>query len=157
MPQEAGFELTFPDDREAEFFPFVVGMSGAKDLKIIDYCTMGMPLDEFASALEDPVARNRGTIMLAMMGTSIRAQHPDWTVERIAYLIDEIDLNDVEFLKGEEDSNGADPLLQEPKPAPDESSSGSQSEESESSATPTEPSVLEPTPSTSEPSSETPA
>jgi hypothetical protein len=157
MAQEAGFELKFPDEREAEFFPFAFGMSGAKDLKIIDRCTQ-MPLDEFAETMDDPSQRGRGVMMLAMIGLSIRAKHPDWSVERIMHLVDEIELNDVTFLgTEEEESNGTVPLTEEPKPESEASSSGSPSDESESSVIPAETSVPEPSPSTSEDSSETPA
>jgi hypothetical protein len=157
MAQEAGFELKFPDARESEFFPFSIGMSGAKDLKIIDRCTQ-MPLDEFAEAFDDPSQRGRGIMMLAMIGLSIRAKHPDWSVERIMLLVDELELNEVTFLgSDEEESNGSVPLTEEPKPEVDSSSSGSPSDESESSATPVATSAPEPTPSTSEDSSETPA
>jgi hypothetical protein len=156
MAQEAGFELKFPD-ADSEFFPFAIGMSGAKDLKIIDRCTQ-MPLDEFAEAFDDPSQRGRGPMMLAMIGLSIRAKHPDWSVERIMLLVDELELNEVTFLGSEEEeSNGAVPLTEEPKPEDDASSSGSPSDESESSATPAETSAPEPSPSTSEGSSETPA
>lgn len=154
---EPGFELTFPDEREAEFFPFAIGMSGSKDLKIIDRCT-AMPLDEFAEALDDPSQRGRGPIMLAMIGLSIRAKHPDWSVERVMKVVDELELPEVTFLGGEEEeSNGTTPLSQEPKPASDAESSGSPSDESGSSATPTETSAPAPTPMTSVPSSGTPA
>jgi hypothetical protein len=157
MAHEPGFELTFPDEREAEFFPFAIGMSGAKDLKIIDRCTQ-MPLDEFAEAFDDPSQRGRGPIMLAMIGLSIRAKHPDWSVERVMKVVDELELPDVTFLGvEEEESNGTDPLTQEPKLENEAKSSGSPSDESESSATQTETSVPAPTPSTFEPSSETPA
>jgi hypothetical protein len=157
MPQEPGFELKFPDASEAEFFPFAIGMSGAKDLKIIDRCTQ-MPLDEFAEAFDDPSQRGRGPIMLALIGLSIRAKYPDWSVERIMHVIDELELPDVTFLGSEEEeSNGSVPLTEGPKPEPDASSSGSPSDASESSATPAETSAPEPSPSTSEPSSETPA
>jgi hypothetical protein len=155
--KEPGFELTFPDEREAEFFPFAIGMSGAKDLKIIDRCTQ-MPLDEFAEAFEDPSQRGRGPIMLAMIGLSIRAKHPDWSVERVMMVVDELELPDVTFLGGEEqEANGTDPLPQEPKQSSDSSNSGSPSDESESSATPTESSAPGPTASTSGPSKGTPA
>jgi hypothetical protein len=156
MPQEPGFELKFPDEREAEFFPFAIGLSGAKDIKIIDRCTQ-MPLDEFAEALDDPSQRGRGPIMLAMIGLSIRAKYPDWSVERIMHFIDELELPDVTFLGAEEEeTNGAVPLTQEPVQHLDVSSSGSPSEESESFATPAETSAPEPTSSTSEHSNETP-
>jgi hypothetical protein len=154
MAQEAGFELRFPDATEAEFFPFAIGMSGAKDLKIIDRCTQ-MPLDEFAEAFDDPSQRGRGIMMLAMIGLSIRAKHPDWSVERIMHLVDELELNEVTFLgTEEEESNGSVPLTEEPKPEEDSSSSGSPSDASESSAIPAETIAPEPTHSTSEPSSE---
>lgn len=148
--------MTFPDEREAEFFPFAIGMSGAKDLKIIDRCTQ-MPLDEFAEAFDDPSQRGRGPIMLAMIGLSIRAKHPDWSVERVMKIVDELELPEVTFLGGkEEESNGTVPLTVEPKPESGSESSGSPSDESESSAIPAETPAPEPTPTTSGPSSETP-
>jgi hypothetical protein len=156
MAQEPGFELTVEDEGVAEFIPFTPIPFGGRDLRIIDYVTK-MPLEEFEAATNDPVQRGRGTILLAIMGTSINAKHPEWTIERITRIIDDVVIPEMTFLGAEEESNGTDPLPQEPKPESEASSSGSPSDASESSATPADTSAPEPTPSTSEPSSETPA
>jgi hypothetical protein len=154
--QEPGFELKVEDEGVAEFIPWTPISYGGRELRIIDYITK-MPLEEFEAASTDPVQRGRGTILLALIGTSINAKHPEWTIERITRIVDDMVLPEMAFLAGEEESNGTDPLPQEPQPVPDTSSSGSPSDASESSATPAETSAPEPIPSTSEPSSETPA
>ena len=104
--QEPGFELKI-DGEEPVFIPFALSTMGAKEMKIIDRCT-AMPLDEFAAALDDPSQRGRGPVMLAMIALSIRAHYPDWTVERIMKLVDDMD-ELPEFVAGDEVAD-ADPL-----------------------------------------------
>jgi hypothetical protein len=155
MPQDPGFELTFPDQTEAEFVPLNPGGESGKDLQIIDMVTKGMPLEVFSAAMEDPTQRGRGVVFLAYIGLSIRAKYPQWTVERIVDFVENLEISNVGWLDGEQEANGTDPLAQEPKPGND--TSVSPSDESESSVIPVESSAPEPNLSTSEPSSETPA
>jgi hypothetical protein len=152
MAQEPGFELKFPDQAEATFVPWNVGMVGAKDLKIIDRCT-AMPLDEFAAAFEDPTQRGRGPMMLAMIGVSIRAANPDWSVERVMAIVDDLQLPEVTFISPpEEDADPLDDqtLNSETESPSSEESSVSSSAESVSSAIRERSFVREPTSSTSE-------
>lgn len=138
---EPGFEITFPDETEATFVPFMVGMSASKDLKLIDRCT-AMPLDEFAEAFDDPAQRGRGSIMLAVIALSIRAKFPDWSVERIMRFVDDLEMPDVTFVGGEEEPQG-DPLPEEQTENDGSVSFGSPSGGSSSSATPADPSESE--------------
>lgn len=134
MPQDPGFELRIDDD-EPVFVPFMLSMMGAKELKIIDRCT-SMPLDEFAAALDDPVQRGRGPIMLAMIALSIRSKYPDWTVERIMRLVDDLD-ELPEFVAGDEEDADPDPLPQSATEPGEQENSDSSSDDSSSSAPPT--------------------
>jgi hypothetical protein len=38
-----------------------------------------------------------------MIGTSVRAEHPDWSVERIFAMVQNMALSDVTFLDGDEE------------------------------------------------------
>jgi hypothetical protein len=107
--KEPGFELTI-DNEEPVFIPFALSTMGAKEMKIIDRCT-AMPLDEFAAALDDPSQRTRGPVLLAMIALSIRAHYPDWTVERIMRLVDDMDELPT-FVGGDEEDAAPDPLPQ---------------------------------------------
>lgn len=80
--QQAGFEI------DGEFYPISL-TSGAKDILIVDRVT-NMTLEEFQDALEDP-NRMRGSAILGLIGTSIRAKHPDWSVERVVATVMAVD------------------------------------------------------------------
>lgn len=101
-PPEDGFEIALHGN-EREFIPWQISDKG-KDLMIIDRLTGGMPPHEFFSAVEDLHERGRGPLLLAMMGTSIRARYPSWSVDRIVRLLLDISVSeDVEFIDGDED------------------------------------------------------
>lgn len=124
MPQEDGFEYKLPGDDEATFFRWSLS-DGGKDIMLIDRLT-AMPIDEFFKTVEDTFDRSRGPILLAMIGTSIRAKFPDWTVERIVRTVQNLNLSDIEFIGGETDE--ADP------PTGQEASTGENSADTSSSS-----------------------
>lgn len=117
---ESGFEYG------EEFYPWSITTKG-KDLQIVDRVS-DIPIPEFFRMLDDSVDLQRAPIVLALIGTSLRARHPEWSVKRIVRLLEEIDLSDVEFVGVEEE----DEEKEEPDPT----------EEAESP--PTEPSSSSP-------------
>lgn len=139
-----GFEIVLakadkpgePDNRE--FFPWHLTDTG-KDLMLIDRFT-GMPVQEFFELIEDNFDRGRAPILLAMMATSVRAKHPDWTVERIVRLVQGVSLGDVEFIEGETEEQPVPPAGGgKTPPEPSESNANGSS----SLSTPTESSTSE--------------
>lgn len=87
---EDGFEL------DGTFYRWNLTDSG-KDLMLIDRFTQ-MPVQEFFETVEDNFDRGRAPILLAMLATSIRAGHPDWSVERIVRSVMALNLSAVVFV-----------------------------------------------------------
>ena len=124
--KEDGFEYKLPGDDQATFFKWSVS-DGGKDIMLIDRFTQ-MPVHEFFAIVEDEVERGRGPILLALLATSIRAKFPDWTPERIARVVQNLSLSDVEFIDADEDAK---------VPPTEATPTGEKSpDESKSSATP---------------------
>lgn len=98
---QGGFEL------DGQFYPWSV-TDKVRDLRLIDLLT-GMAVPEFFRAVEDEHERERGPVVSAMIATSIRAARPDWSVERIFRLVDDINLGDVEFVVGETEDDAVPP------------------------------------------------
>lgn len=96
-----GFEF------KGEFFRWNVSSIG-KDLMLIDKFAQ-MPVADFFEIVEDDFDRGRAPIMLTLIATSIRAGHPDWTVERITRTVMDLSLDEVMFLTAD---------TEEPKPGP---------------------------------------
>ena len=142
---DTGFEFTLPGEDDATFFPYAIN-TGGKDLKIIDALTE-LPLQEYLEASQDAYESRRGPMILALIGMSIRAKHPDWTAGKIIRIVENLNLEDVDFVFPDAEENGAVPPTE---PSPVLSTGTSSSEDSSPSATPTPPSG-------SETSSETPA
>jgi hypothetical protein len=107
--KEDGFEYKLPDEDDSTFFRWSVS-DGGKDIKLIDKFTE-MPLHEFFAVVEDSFDRSRGTILLAMVATSIRAERPDWTPERIIRTVQNLNLSDITFIDADEDDAGPPPLV----------------------------------------------
>jgi hypothetical protein len=91
---EDGFEY------QGEFYRWSV-TDIAKDLMLIDRFA-GLPIQEFFELVDDDHERGRGPILLTLIATSIRAGHPDWTVERVIRLVMDLNLGDVTFISGDE-------------------------------------------------------
>lgn len=129
--REDGFEL------EGKFYRWAVTDTG-KDLMLIDRFT-GMPVAEFFDQIEDNFDRGRAPILLALMATSIRGKHPDWSVERIVRTVQAASLGEVVFIDSDTEEQPVPPAEGglEP-PTSDESSNGSSS-----SSTPQETSPIE--------------
>lgn len=95
-PQEEGFEY------QGHFYRWRVSDVG-KDLMLIDYFAK-MPVQDFFDVVDDALERGRAPILLALMATSIRAEHPERSVERISRMVMDIPLGDVTFVGGDEDA-----------------------------------------------------
>ncbi len=130
--REDGFEL------EGEFFRWAVSDQG-KDLLLIDRFTK-MPVAEFFEIIEDSFDRGRAPIVLALIATSIRGGHPDWSIERIVRLVENTPLSEIEFIDSDTEEQLVPPVegAQE-APDSDEPSNGSSpsSTQQENSLTPT--------------------
>ena len=100
--KEDGFEYKLPGDEEATFFRWSVS-DGGKDLVLIDNFTK-MSVPAFFSAVEDEEERQRGPILLALIATSIRAKHPDWSPERITRLVQNLSLSELVYVDSDEDA-----------------------------------------------------
>lgn len=131
-PPEVGFEIN------GEFYKWTASDS-AKDLMLIDEFTK-MPASMFYEAIDDDLERGRGPIMLALMATSIRAKHPDWSVTRVARLIYDTPLSEVVYIgtgeteeEGDADSPPSPPSKDGPSPPSSASSSGSSEPKSKQS------------------------
>lgn len=130
--REDGFEL------EGEFYRWAVTDTG-KDLMLIDRFT-GMPVAEFFETIEDSFDRGRAPILLALMATSIRGAHPDWSLERIVRLVQGISLGDVTFVDADAEAQPVPPVeggLEPPTSAESSNGSSSSSIPEETSATET--------------------
>jgi len=110
-PQEEGFEY------QGEFYRWRVSDVG-KDLMLIDYFTH-MPVQEFFDIVDDALERGRAPVLMALMATSIRAAHPERSVERISRLVMDMPLGEVSFVGGDEDAGIAVDL-----PSPGEAANG---------------------------------
>jgi hypothetical protein len=128
-----GFEYKSPDDTAATFYTWSVS-TGAKDLMLIDRFT-GMPVSEFFEQIEDSFDRGRAPILFALMATSIRAKNPEWSLERIVRLVQNLDLTEVKFIDGDATEDELPPPSGGQQGPPSEDGSTSPSDESKPSAT----------------------
>lgn len=128
--ERVGFEL------DGEFVELAFNANHGKDLMLIDRIA-AMPVDEFIDEFE--AGSGRSPVMLTLLATSLRAKHPDWSVDRIYRLVTD-DLSDLSFIGGK-------PVP--PAEAPDEGANGqpieSSSDGSSGSSTLPEPSEAQPT------------
>lgn len=131
---EDGFEY------QGVFYPWHVSDVG-KDLRLIDHFTE-MPIAEFFSSVQDSFDNGRGPILLALIATSVRHLRPEWSVERICRMVDDLALSDVEFIEaGNEEGEAVPPRsagdspASKPKSQPTSSAKPKDSQESETSET----------------------
>lgn len=91
---------------------------GGKDLMLIDRFAR-MPVTDFFEIIEqeDGVDSGRAPILLALIATSIRDRHPDWTVERIERTVLNLNLGDVSFLGGDTEEGTLPPSTAGTTPA----------------------------------------
>lgn len=109
-----GFEYKIPGEDEATFFPWSVS-DGGKDLMLIDHFTH-LPVHEFFALIDDEFDRSRAPILLAMMATSIRAKHTDWTPERIIRVVQNLSISEITMVDAEADeAPRVDPPVEEAK------------------------------------------
>lgn len=118
-----GFEF------KGEFFRWNVSAIG-KDLMLIDKFS-GLPVADFFEIVEDDFDRGRAPIMLTLIATSIRAGHPDWTVERIVRTVMDLSLDEVTFLTGDVEEPKGPPASEGEEPTGESSPSPSKSPASE--------------------------
>jgi hypothetical protein len=133
--REDGFEF------DGAFYRFHVSDIG-KDLLLIDRFT-GLPPHEFFEAVESRSIFDlmRAPMLLALVSTSLRAAHPDWSVERIHRLVSEKPFGEIEWIFGDEEEGVA--VDGPPSSTAEEESTSSSSAESSPSPTPPEPSASE--------------
>jgi len=125
-PAEDGFEY------QGDFYRWTVSTIG-KDLMLIDRFS-GLPIQEFFELVEDAFDRGRVPVLLTMVATSIRAAHPDWTVERIVRVVMDIDIAEVVFVEADTEADTLPPASED---APTVTGTGSSSASKQtSSATP---------------------
>lgn len=132
-PRADGFEY------RGEFYRWSVTDTG-KDIMLIDRIT-GMSLADFYEVVDDDAQRGRGPILLALIATSIRASRPDWSVERIFRLTQELSISELTFLEAdvdEEDEARPPALAAAETPPPSGEHSDSPSNGSSPSLTPLE-------------------
>lgn len=138
-PPEDGFELN------GEFIRWHVS-DGAKDLILVDRFA-GMPITEFFQLIEDSFDRGRAPVLLALMATSLRNKHPDWSVDRLERTVMNLSLSDVTFIDADVEEESL-------PPTPEDETDSTQPASSDSSSEPKS-SASETAPETSETSSET--
>lgn len=125
--REDGFEY------DGQFYRWHVTDSG-KDLMLIDKFT-GMPVAEFFETIEDEFDRGRAPVLLAMMATSMRNTHPDWSVQRLVRRVENLNLGDVTFIDSDAEEQPVPPAEAGPEPA---ASDETPSDSSSSPSTPTD-------------------
>jgi hypothetical protein len=86
---------------DGTFYSWKVSDMG-KDLMLIDRFS-GLPLHEFFEVVDDNFDRGRAPILLTLIATSIRAGHPDWSVERIIRTVQNLSLSGVTFLEPDDE------------------------------------------------------
>ena len=133
MTKEDGFEYKLPDDDQATFFPWKVNVEGAKDMLIIDSFTQ-LPIDVFHEKLQDGFERRRGPFLLALIATSIAAKNPDWTVQRVCRLVENLDFSKCTGIEADEEETGD--VVPPETGEPTKTNSSSPSDASSSSVTP---------------------
>lgn len=101
--RDDGFEL------DGVFYRWSVTDTG-KDLLLLDRFTGGMPIAEFFDGIEnEPGFTGRAPVLLSLIATSVRAQHPDWSVDRVARKVEALSLEQVEFIDGEAEAQPVPP------------------------------------------------
>lgn len=85
---------------QKDFYPLSISEKG-KDLLLIDRLTQRPP-DAIFSELEAGVDI-RGPAILALIATSFRAAYPEWPLQRIINLVEEIELSELEWVGTEDD------------------------------------------------------
>ncbi len=135
MEDRNGFEYKIPGEDEETFFPWTFS-DGGKDVILIDHFTQ-LPFHEFVGE-SDEFDLSRGTIMLAMVATSIRAKNPDWTPGRIIRTVENLHLSELTMVNAE-----ADEAPRVDPPVEGESTGAKPSSASKSSATPVDSSPSE--------------
>lgn len=111
-----------------------------KDLLLIDRIAQ-MPVDEFFELVEDEFDRTRTPVLLAMIATSIRAEHPQWSHQRIERTVMNLSLSeDITLLEGEVDATSEleealRPPVEPGEPVPEVEPSPSPVDESSRSST----------------------
>lgn len=118
--RDDGFEY------DGQFYRWHVTDSG-KDLMLIDRFT-GMPVADFFETIEDEFDRGRAPILLALIATSMRNGHPDWSVQRLVRRVENLNLSEVTFIDSDAEEQPVPPAEAGPEPATsEEPSNGSSS------------------------------
>ena len=129
---------------KGQFYAWKVGDTG-KDLMLIDKFS-GMSITDFFALIDDDVDSGRAPVVLAMIACSIRAGHPDWSVERITRTVMNLSLSeDIAFMDADSEEVTPDPTAApaEASAPPTGGASTSPSNGSSPSSTPADSSASE--------------
>lgn len=105
MSDQNGFEW------RGQFYAWSVSDIG-KDLMLIDRIAQ-IPVGAFMELVVDAEESERAPVLLALVATSIRRVHPEWSVDRIYRAVMGLSMSeDITFVyaEEEEDEDGARPL-----------------------------------------------
>src|SRR5262245_58248873 len=98
--REGGFE------HDGRFYPWRFSELG-KDLMLVDRIA-GVSIFEFGDAAGGGFGQMRPAVFLTLIATSLRAGNPDWSVERIVRLVEQLDVfKDMILVGGEEEPEQA--------------------------------------------------
>ena len=113
---------------------------GGKDLMLVDHFAR-MPVADFFETIEDDFDRGRAPILLALLATSMRNKHPDWSVQRLVRRVENLNLSEVTFIDSDAEEQPVPPAEAAPEAATSEKPSGESSSPSTppASSTPKEP------------------
>jgi hypothetical protein len=110
------------------FYPWSVSTRGM-DLLLIDRIS-GMNPQAFFELIEDDYDLSRAPVTLTLIATSMRARHPERSLERIVRTVMNLDLEEIEFIGGEDEEEEvtARPLAESGDPSQEspQTSNGSQ-------------------------------
>jgi hypothetical protein len=119
-------------------YPWSVSDIG-KDLMLIDRIAQ-IPPSDFIELVSDADQNERAPVLLALVATSLRAGHPDWSVDRIYRIVMNLSLTqDITFLSEGDDEH---PPPVEAATPPTSEGGRSPSNGSSPPSTPPEPSTL---------------
>jgi hypothetical protein len=86
-----------------------------------------MPVADFFETIEDEFDRGRAPILLALIATSMRNVHPDWSVQRLVRRVENLNLSEVTFIDSDAEEQPVPPADAPEGATSDEPSNGSSS------------------------------
>ena len=99
---------------DGTFYEWQVSTKGG-DLILIDRLS-GMGTTEFFGYIEADDT-SRAPVLLGLIGTSLRARRPDWSLERIVRTVIALDLEELTMVGGDEETTDSPPAVAGDQPA----------------------------------------